>query len=313
MIVFTGNYTSNGKPKYRMISYDESACGKQYNGMDIITVPCGRCLGCRIDYSRQWANRCMLEKESWPDELCWFVTLTYDDQHLPKGSKEFPTLVKKDLQLFVKRLRKATDREGIRYFACGEYGSQTARPHYHLILYNLPLDDLQPFGRNELGDQYFRSEFLESVWQHQGFVSVGRVSWESCAYTARYIVKKHYGKDSTYYSEFGIAPEFVVMSRRPGIGYAYFERNKERMYEHDRFFLGTETRSIPMTPPKYFDRKLAEEDPIRVEEIKAVRRAFADEQRKGKLLDTDLDYLSVLCIERDQMIQKYKALQRKKV
>ena len=93
-----------------------------------VQVPCGKCIGCRLDYSRKWAIRCVLEAQM-HKENC-FLTLTYDDEHLPKGEK----LEKEEMQKFWKRLRKATGTK-IRYYMAGEYGTEGGRPHYHACVF----------------------------------------------------------------------------------------------------------------------------------------------------------------------------------
>ena len=159
--------TKNNKTNYKICSYDvnhlelinnklvpfsdefRSANCARYLA-DFIEIPCGKCIGCRLDYSRDWANRMMLEASY--HEQNYFITLTYDDLHVPKSYYPCPetgealpslTLSKRDVQLFLKRLRKLTGQQ-FRYYLCGEYGSTTHRPHYHLIVFGLVLDDLQP-------------------------------------------------------------------------------------------------------------------------------------------------------------------------
>ena len=127
---------------------------------DYIEIPCGKCIGCRLEYSRQWANRMMLEAKYHSQN--WFVTLTYDDLHVPRSYYGDPnsgealpslTLRKRDIQLFFKRLRKQTG-QNFRYYACGEYGENTHRPHYHFIVFGLELDDLQFLRRCENFNYY---------------------------------------------------------------------------------------------------------------------------------------------------------------
>lgn len=187
-----------------------------------LRLPCGQCIGCRLERSRQWAVRCLHEKMIW--EFNYFVTLTYSDKFLPAGL----TLDKRALQLFMKRLRKHYG-DGIRFYGCGEYGDRTKRPHYHLILFNCKLDGLRFYKHQADGSPLFYSETLEKLWPF-GFNVVGEVTFESCAYVARYITKKIFGdKAEAHYG--GRQPEFTVMSRRPGIGSAWFERYGKHAYE----------------------------------------------------------------------------------
>ena len=165
-----------------------------------IDLPCGQCIGCRIDRSRDWALRCVHEASSFTYNC--FVTLTFDDVHLNhRGS-----LVKSDFQKFMKRLRKRYDGidavsrpDGsvhfpIRYFHCGEYGSLLSRPHHHACLFNFDFPDKELWSTRS-GVRLFRSESLERLWPF-GFCTIGEVTWESAAYVARYVTKKVTGKDA---------------------------------------------------------------------------------------------------------------------
>ena len=158
-------------------------------------VPCGQCMACRLNYGKLWSIR-MMEELKKHDKAC-FVTLTYDPEHLPDDNG----LHKEDLQNFWKRLRK---ERSVRYFCCGEHGDRFNRPHYHAIIYGISPDE---------------RDLIQKHWQ-QGLVHVGTVTADSCSYVAKYMTKKLRGKalqqkleeDPDYQNE------FVLMSRRPGIG-----------------------------------------------------------------------------------------------
>lgn len=301
--MFDGTYTDKGRPHYKlmpMTKFNESLVGELCNGVPVMQVPCGKCLGCRLDYSKDWANRCMLEARQYPADMNHFITLTYDDDHVPKNDQGSAyTLKKDDLRTFMKDLRSKVEYDtghiGIRFFGCGEYGSETFRPHYHLILFNLRLDDLQPFRRSSQGYMYYRSEFIEKIW-HKGNVLVADCSWQTCAYVARYVMKKasYEHQRTNAYAEFGIEREFVLMSRRPGIGRKYYEDHKGEIYAYDKQFLGSPDGSIEIRPPKYFDRLYTEDDPEHMEAIKENRRYFA----QGSVLQAESqstkDYLEIL-------------------
>lgn len=205
-------------------------------------IPCGKCPGCRLEHSRQWAIRCMHEKRLHTRSS--FVTLTYDDKHLPQNY----SLVKADLQNFMKRLRH--EYEGpTRFFACGEYGSNTSRPHYHLLLLN------QDFADKRLvksGSKYnlYDSSRLSKLWTF-GQHSLGDVTFESAAYTARYCMKKRQNGKTT---SDGRVPEFIVMSRRPGLGTGYFDRFRDEIISHDSIIVN----GYPNALPRYYDSKLGE-------------------------------------------------------
>lgn len=208
-----------------------------------IKIPCGKCIGCKLEHSRRWAVRCMHEKRMHTDSC--FVTLTYSDANLPPGG----TLVKRDLQLFMKRLRKQFP-VGVRFFACGEYGEKTNRPHYHLLLLNTDFADKRPV---KSGSEYtlFESKLLSMLWP-MGHHALGSVTFDSCAYVARYVTKKITGpKAAAHY--YGREPEFLVMSRRPGIGTAYLEKYKSEIFTHDNIIVN----GVPQSVPRFYDNKYA--------------------------------------------------------
>ena len=216
--------TSNGKVAYKLFGRYDPDC--RLVDPKVIAVPCGRCIGCRLDYSRQWADRMMLELEHTGKAI--FVTLTYDNDHVPQiegqeGEFGSLTLDKIDLQLFFKRLRKKFSDKEIRYYACGEYGENTLRPHYHAIIFGLALEDFPdrvPLGRNELGQLHYKSAVFQRIWSN-GFIVLADVSWKTCAYVSRYVQKKVFAGKQIMSDVFGAEPEFSLMSRRPGIGAFY--------------------------------------------------------------------------------------------
>ena len=203
-----------------------------------VTLPCGQCIGCRLERSRQWAIRCVHEASLYDDNC--FITLTYSDENLPP----YGSLVKKDFQDFMKRLRKRFSN--VRYYHCGEYGSKTKRPHYHAILFNIDFPDKELLTINN-DQRLYTSEILSKIWG-KGICSIGSVTFESAAYVARYIMKKANGDDAElkycHVDDDGvwnsIEPEYTTMSRRPGIGKEWFDKFKSDVYPNDRDW---ETRS----------------------------------------------------------------------
>ena len=189
-----------------------------------IELACGQCMGCRIARSREWAVRCVHEASLHEDNC--FVTLTYSPEHLPQNG----SLVKKHHQDWLKRLRSRYFAKKIRYFLCGEYGSSLSRPHYHALLFGFRPVDLIPHSRSGEFLVYISPD-LSLTWPH-GYVWVGDVTWESAAYVARYCLKKvngakaweHYVQDvDTETGEVrALEPEYVAMSRRPGLGAGWF-------------------------------------------------------------------------------------------
>ncbi|ACZ33198.1 conserved hypothetical protein [Chlamydia pneumoniae LPCoLN] len=95
-----------------------------------VLMPCLKCRFCRTQHAKVWSYRCVHEASLY-EKNC-FLTLTYDDKHLP----QYGSLVKLHLQLFLKRLRDRISPHKIRYFGCGEYGTKLQRPHYHLLIFN---------------------------------------------------------------------------------------------------------------------------------------------------------------------------------
>jgi hypothetical protein len=233
-------------------------------GYEPISLPCGQCIGCRLERSRQWAMRCVHEAQMY-DRNC-FVTLTYDDEHLPPDG----SLNKRDITLFLKRLRKRYGA-GIRYYQCGEYGELLARPHHHAILFNHDFDDKYLWSVRD-GVRLYRSESLEHLWPY-GYSTIGDVTFESAAYVARYVTKKITGKrEGEHYR--GKMPEFATMSRRPGIGRAWLERYKDDVYSYDYVVL---RNALKLRPPRYYDKIYDEIDRERMVWIKEKRAEQAKE------------------------------------
>lgn len=212
-----------------------------------ITVGCGHCISCRIAASREQALRCMHEKRTSGDSV--FVTLSYDDEHLPDDW----CLDYYHFQLFMHRLRKAVPGAG-RFFMCGEYGEEFGRPHYHAILFNCDFDDKKFYKRVD-GVDYFISPKLAKIWG-KGFCLVGDVTIRSAGYVARYNMKKISGPMAGEHYQFETPageivdrpPEFAKMSLRPGIGYEWFQRYFSDAFPAD--YLVHEGRKFPV--PRYY-------------------------------------------------------------
>lgn len=253
-----------------------------------VSVPCGQCIGCRLERSRQWAIRCVHEASL--HETNSFITLTYSPEHIPKDN----SLVLKHYQDFMKRLRFTFDHEdnndlgivqkNIRFFHCGEYGEESARPHYHACLFNCDFPDkvLAPWRRRPGANPLYVSPTLARLWPN-GIHSVGNLTFQSAAYVARYITKKISGGDALlHYNTIDSRgeilaerkPEYVTMSRRPGIGNGWFKKYKGDVYPHDFVILNEKK----LKPPKYYDRLLEREDALLLEKIKSQRATLAQLQ-----------------------------------
>lgn len=241
-----------------------------------VQIPCGQCIGCRLERSRQWAIRCMHESSLYENNC--FITLTYHDQFLPPGN----SLNKKHFQDFMKRLRKSVAPLKIRYFHCGEYGDESNRPHYHACLFNIDFADKILYSTKN-GVRLYVSKRLQALWPF-GFCTIGDVTFESAAYVARYVLKKvtgekavdHYLSVDTDTGEIHtIEPEYVTMSRRPGLATGYFEKYGKEIYPDDFIVI----RGKKMKPPKFYD-KLAEQETKKMLMVKQKRIKKAD-KRKG--------------------------------
>lgn len=207
-------------------------------------VPCGQCSACRLNKAREWSIRIMNET-LFHEDSC-FLTLTYDDEHLPNNK----SLVKKDLQKFLKRFRKCFDSQ-IRYYASGEYGDESHRPHYHLILFGVsPTDDVFKKKRYDRSHKGWHCEL--DCWSY-GFCFTAPVTYDDACYVARYTMKKLTGKKSGYYDELGIEPEFAVMSLKPGIGAEYIRGNKGKLKRRG-FIIGKNGQKCPI--PRYYKDKI---------------------------------------------------------
>lgn len=246
-----------------------------------VSIPCGQCIGCRLDRSRQWALRCTFEASLY--ERNCFITLTFDDDHLPDDN----SVNVRDFQLFMKRLKSKVRRsygsavaDGIRFFACGEYGDRLGRPHYHGILFNFDFDDRILFKVHN-DQRYYISAFLADLWPF-GHHIIGDVTFESAAYVARYCVKKLTDGSAT---PVGLnprtgrweprSPEYGHMSRRPGIGAEWFKMFQSDVFPHDYVVHD----GIRMAAPGYFDRLFEVDHPELFAKVRAARLKSAWRQR----------------------------------
>lgn len=236
-------------------------------------VPCGQCIGCRLERSRQWAVRCMHEASLYDENS--FVTLTYDDEHLPPGR----SLDVSHFQKFMKRLRKVRSGEKIRFFHCGEYGETTSRPHYHALLFNCGFQDRKFFSGAE-DRKLYTSDVLSKLWPF-GFSTLGSVTFESASYVARYVMKKVTGvKAREHYG--GRKAEYITMSRRPGIAAEWFNLFRGDVYPLDRVVC----RGKDSRPPRFYDKLLDKVDPALLKSLKVARsknERFVDTRGDGFL------------------------------
>lgn len=167
-------------------------------------VPCGKCFACKTNRRTEWTIR-LKEELTDNNYKCTFTTLTYEDNNLHQDDMG-AHLDKKDLQNFFKRLRKALSPRKIRYYAVGEYGTNTYRPHYHVLIYGITKCDI---------------DIIQNAWSLNN-EPIGLVHCINAnERTIGYITKYHVNKGKT---PIGLSPEFATMSRKPAIGAGYLSR-----------------------------------------------------------------------------------------
>jgi hypothetical protein len=249
-------------PAVRMVDGSVKFVSRNKKGVDgSLELPCGQCIGCRLERSRQWAMRCLHESSLYDRNS--FITLTYDEDHLPPGgSLNYP-----DFQRFMKRLRK-NSKSNIRFYMGGEYGETTLRPHFHACLFGYDFPDKVYFRKSSSGEKLYTSDFLQKLWPF-GISSIGDVTFQSAAYIARYCVQKVTGDAADlHYScpefvdEDGVirntmVPEFNHMSLKPGIGARWLKKFRTDVYPRDYVVIN----GVKTKPPKYYDVLFERENP----------------------------------------------------
>lgn len=233
-------------------------------------LPCGQCRGCRAAKSREWAMRCMHEASLHPVNS--FLTLTYDDEHVPKNG----SLDREAFASFVKRLRRRVGK--LRYFQVGEYGSRTNRPHYHALLFGFSPDDKSLLSVRKSFPVY-TSALLSELWP-VGLHELGSVTSQSAGYVAKYVRKTLTGgwSKAAYGSR---TPPFALMSRNPGIGAGWIDKFKDEVYRADSCIVGGKE----MKPPRYYDRRVELRSPEVLERVKWERERSRnwEEERMERL------------------------------
>lgn len=217
-----------------------------------------------------------MHEASCHDENSW-ITLTYNNEHLPEGK----TVKKTHYQKFMKKLRKEIEPQKIRHFGCGEYGEKYSRPHYHLCIFGYMFPDLELIRSGKIkrfknrfktgnDNNLYHSEMLSTIWG-KGFVTVGEVTFESAGYTARYMTKKVKGKMSGEHYQ-SRNPEFALMSRRPGIAAEWIKQYMSDVYPKDFHT----TRGIKMRPNRFYDDRFKKINPVGYEKLKERRKKFQE-------------------------------------
>lgn len=245
-----------GAPDRRPVS----SPSQSYAGARSFQLPCGQCIGCLLGRSQEWAHRLVHEAQMHQSSV--FLTPTYSDEHLPKDL----SVSVREHQLFIKRCRH--ELGSLRFFGCGEYGGVTKRPHYHTVLFGVDLPDKRLHKKTPSGSLLYSSATIDRLWG-KGFCTVGQLNSQSAAYAARYCLKKVAGKGNPEYyrrvdAETGVVwyvkPEFVVMSRRPGLGATWFQKFRDDCFPSD--FLIVDGKKVPV--PSFYLEKLPEGERLAV-------------------------------------------------
>lgn len=285
-------------------------------------LPCGQCFGCRLDYSYDWAVRCTCEAQMHKENS--MILLTYEK--LPENG----SLQLSDWQNFMKTLRMEVGP--VRHFHAGEYGDNNKRPHDHALLFGYDFKDKKFFKMSKAGYPLYTSEFLTSLWR-KGHCTVANVSFESAGYLARYLMDKptltrqvkddnglvigrtwtdralaKYGSlVDTETGELVLLrrPEYLTMSRRPGIGESWLRKFWRDVYPHDWFMLKSGSK---MPPPRYFDKKMEEWKLVDMNKIKLDRIARCDS--KEEVWNKFLQKFQMLDLHRDERLKVAEVVKR---
>ena len=242
-------------------------------------VPCGRCMACRIAKTREWSERIVHEMDYFKENT--FVTLTYDNEHLPLDL----SIHKVDLQLFFKRLRSDLGSRKIKYFACGEYGDLTCRPHYHSIIFGMSSSE---------------RDLINSTWS-KGFVYCGSVTYDSARYVAGYVMKKYNGDKA---KEVYGTKEGPFRLSSLGLGKRWCEDHEADLIKN----LGFTVKGIPVGMPRYYRNKLGDKlDEKLLEE----RRVELSNESRNKMVKRGVDELSEAEYRQLQRIQYNETLQKR--
>lgn len=256
--------TKNGKTPLKFLGKASSWHGPApVNGL---LLPCRQCIVCRLERSRLWAVRLLHEAKA--HENACFLTLTYDDSHLPENQ----SLIRSHFTTFMKDLRARChyyEKPKVKAYGVGEYGDRSGRPHYHAILYG-PFGcsnsdpDRTPEEPSRSGDSQFSNHHLSAVWPY-GRHRYSELTFESAAYVARYVLKKISGTKSE--AHYGLRiPEFQSPSK--GIGKGHFQAWQGDIYPGDQVVLPGRGSFLP---PPYYDRLLEKVDPALYEKVKKKR------------------------------------------
>lgn len=235
-----------------------------------VITPCGICNNCRKNFAHMWGTRVYHESLDY-DKSC-FVTLTYDPEHMPIGSKFRPTIDIQDVQNFFKSWREYIYPEKIRYFVGCEYTPQNHLPHYHCAVFGASMWDSRVFTNHVARDGGYS---VDCRFWNKGFVHVGKLEQGSANYVAGYALKKVTGSaNKDYYQNLGITPPRALMSRRPGIGCNFMMKYQEVM----RRLGNTTVNGTVVSLPRYYQEKIGykETDTYKELQEKQAKKLFND-------------------------------------
>lgn len=218
------------------------------SGVYPLPLPCGKCAGCKKRRSEDWALRCFHESLSYEHNS--FLTLTYSDEYYPPNG----SLDKTHLQNFMKRLRKRISPRRVRFFACGEYGEQFGRPHYHIVLFNYDFPDRYVWKMSK-GNYLYRSDELEELWPF-GDSIIGVASMATMRYCIKYSTKAQFDKNKYP----NLLPPFIQMSTKPAIGTDYMLKFKHELINNSSVVSNGQTFAVP----RAYTKKYSEEEKNKV-------------------------------------------------
>lgn len=284
-----------------------------------LVVPCRKCLGCRMDYAREWRNRMLFELADNPKAI--FLTLTYRDCELHMHDfyatdsdyiiDSRPELHYPDVQAFFKRLRNRFPGRKLRYYICGEYGPRTFRPHYHAIIYGIDLNDISDRvvnRHNEMMQPLFTSDLISDCWK-KGYILFSGVTSQTCAYVSRYVLKKCYSGDKVPSQLVGLTPAFNVSSRRPGIGFLNAE--KYILSGNNSFSFSFPDRQMTLPLPSSFIKHCARNESVDLDILMKIRYDVGKasyERTMSRLAYLELPYSESLRLDELKLCDRLKIL-----
>lgn len=282
----------------------------------LFEVPCGKCVECLKDRRQRWTNRLLLEAASYDVHQVYFVTLTYDDEHLDYSESGVATLRKKHIQDWIRSLREYVEKSPdpdvyygppckIRYFAAGEYGDRTLRPHYHVLLFGCDLFGYSPHvqvDKNNAGQILYSSDLISVTWRN-GNNSVARFSAATAAYTCGYVNKKLQDEKRSGYDFLHIEPEFCLMSRRPGIGAKWLQDHKDEILKTGTYVLPF-SDGVVLRPDRYALRCIFT-DPVDNARIKIRKREQMNNRLRNQTFVRSMNVEDALRAVAEAKAQKF--------